>query len=205
MSNFVIENGVGNSNKLRVDENFQAHVFGVTESELNSATEHGYAFNINTGIIALTGTADSAVIYFKNNESSIDGTSDILVDTMIFGLFGRSATVTDTAVATIIRNPTAGTIVSDANVAPMISNTNFGSSNTLEDSLVYSASATGKTLTDGSDHAKILIPEGRTTAPELNIDLPKGSSLGVKVDLNTSGGADFYMALVCHRKEGKNI
>ena len=205
MSNFVIENGVGNSNKLRVDENFQAHTFSVTENEQNSANEHGYLFNINTGLIALTGTGDSAVFYMKNNESPLDGTSDFLINTIVFGLYNRSATVTDLATATLIRNPTAGTIIDDANTAPMISNCNFDSSNTLEDSLIYSATATGKTLTDGTDHAMVLLSEGRTTAPELNIDLAKGSSLGIKIDLNTSGGANIYVAVIGYRKEGKNI
>jgi len=201
----IIENGVGNGNKSRVDANNQLHVFAVTENEQNSAAEHGYLFNINTGIIALTGTADSAVLYFKNNESAIDGESNFIITTIIFGLYGRSATVTDSATVTLVRNPTAGTIVDDANTAPMISNSNFGSSNTLDDSLIYSASASGKTLTDGTDHAIVLLTEGRTAAPELNIDLSKGSSLGVKVDLNTSGGADFYCAVVGYRKEGNNI
>jgi hypothetical protein len=201
----MIENGVGDGKKARVDSNNQLHVFAVTEDEQNSAAEHGYLFNINTGLIALTGTSDSAVLYFKNNEGAINGESNIIITSLIFGLYTRSATITDTATATLIRNPTAGTIIDDANVASMISNSNFGSSNTLDDSLIYSASATGKTLTDGTDHAKVILTEGRTAAPELNIDLAKGSSLGVKVDLNTSGGADLYIAAVCYRKEGNNI
>lgn len=201
----IIENGVGNGTKARVDGNNQVHVFAVTENEQNSAAEHGYLFNINTGIIALTGTSDSAVLYFKNNESAINGESNIIITSLIFGLYTRSATITDTATATLIRNPTAGTIIDDANAASMISNSNFGSSNTLDDSLIYSASATGKTLTDGTDHAKVILVEGRTAAPELNIDLSKGSALGVKIDLNTSGGADVYVAAVCYRKEGNNI
>jgi hypothetical protein len=200
----IIENGVGNAQKARVDDNNQLHVFAVTENEQNSAAEHGYLFNINTGIIALTGTSDSAVLYFKNNESPLDSESNFIITTMIFGLYNRSATVTDSATATIIRNPTAGTIVDDATPCDMISNSNFGSSNTL-DSLIYKAAASGKTLTDGADHAIVLLSEGRTTAPELNIDLAKGSSLGVKIDLNTSGGADVYVAIVGYRKEGNNI
>lgn len=200
----ILENGVGNGTKARVDNNNQLHVFAVTENEQNSAAEHGYLFNINTGAIALTGTSDSAVLYLKNDEAPLDGESNFIITTIIFGLYNRSATVTDTATATIVRNPTAGTIVDDAVPCPMISNSNFGSSNTL-DSLIYTASASGKTLTGGSDHAKVILPEGRTTAPELNIDLAKGSSLGIKIDLNTSGGADVYVALVGYRKEGRNI
>ena len=201
----IIENGVGDGQKARVDSNNQLHVFAVTENEQNSAAEHGYLYNINTGVIALTGSGDSAVFYFKNNESAIDGESNFIITTIIFGLYGRSATVTDSATATLIRNPTGGTIVDDASAADMISNSNFGSSNTLEDSLIYKASATGKTLTGGTDHALVLLTEGRTSAPELNIDLAKGSSLGINIDLNTSGGADCYVAIVGYRKDGKNI
>lgn len=200
----IIENGVGNANKTRVDANNQLHVFAVTEDEQNSAAENGNLYNINTGIIALTGTGDSAILYFKNDESPLHDESNIIITSVIFGLYTRSATVTDSAKVTIIRNPTAGTIVDDANVAPMISNSNFGSNNSL-DSLIYSASATGKTLTDGTDHAIVLLSEGRTAVPELNIDLAKGSSLGIKIDLNTSGGADVYAAIVAYRKNGNNI
>lgn len=200
----MIENGVGDGSRARVDGNNQLHVFAVTENEQNSAAEHGYLFNVNTGVIPLTGTSDSAVLYLKNDESPLDGDSNFIITTIIFGLYTRSATVTDYATATLIRNPTAGTIIDDASPCEMISNSNFGSSNTL-DSLIYKASATGKTLTGGSDHAKVLLTEGRTSAPELNIDLAKGSSLGVKIDLNTSGGADVYVALVGYRKEGKNL
>lgn len=199
----IIENGVGDATKARVDKNNQIHVFAVTEDEQNSAAEKGQLYNINTGIIPLTGTSDSAVLYLKNNESPINGESNFIITTIIFGLYTRSTTVTDSATATIIRNPTAGTIVDNATVAPMKSNANFGSSNTL-DSLIFKG-ADGYTLTDGTDHAIVLLTEGRTTAPELNIDLAKGSSLGIKVDLNTSGGADFYCAVVGYRKDGKNV
>lgn len=199
----IIENGVGDGSKSRVDGNHQLHVFAVTEDEQNSAAEHGQLYNINTGLIALTGTSDSAVLYFKNNEPPINGESNLIITSVIFGLYTRSGTVTDSATATIIRNPTAGTIVDDATAIDMKSNSNFGSSNTL-DSLIYKG-ADGKTLTDGTDHGIVLLSEGRTPVPELNIDLDKGASLGVKIDLNTDGGANVYVAVVCYRKDGKNI
>ena len=74
----IIENGVGDATKARVDGNNQVHVFAVTEDEQNSAAEKGQLYNINTGLIALTGTSDSAVLYFKNNESPINGESNII-------------------------------------------------------------------------------------------------------------------------------
>jgi len=199
----IIDDGTGKGVSARVDSNKQLHVFSVSESEQNSALEAGFLYNINTGLIALTGTGDSACLYIKNDESAINGESALIISSIIVGLFDRSATVTDDAVATIIRNPTTGTIIDDANVCPMISNSNFGSSNNL-DSLCYAASATGKTLTNGTDHAIVNLSDGRTPIPELNIDIPKGSSIGVNIDLNTSGGANVYIAVVAYRKDGNN-
>jgi hypothetical protein len=199
----IIENGTGDGHKLKVDKNNQLHSFCVIESEKNAAVEDGQAFNLNTGIIALTGSSDSAIFYMKSNEAPLNGDADIVIDTIIIGINTISATITENPILTVVRNPTAGTIIDDASAVSMNSNSNFGSSNGL-DSLIYKASATGKTLTDGTDHAIVLCKEGRTTIPELNIDLTKGSSIGLKLDLNTSGGANVYAAVVCHRKDGNN-
>ena len=191
-----------NRTGMHVDKNEQAHVFAITETEKNNAVETGLAYNINTGIIALTGTSDSAILYIKNTESPVNGESDLVIDTIVIGINTISATITESPILTVVRNPTAGTIVSGATAADMVSNSNFGSSNSL-DSLIYKG-ADGNTLTDGTDHAIVLCQEGRTTIPELNIDLAKGSSIGLKLDLNTSGGANVYAAVVCHRKDGNN-
>jgi len=195
-------NDGGTGYSAHVDKNNQMHSFCVTETEANSSVENGKGYNINTGIIALTGTADSGVFYFKNVESPINGETDIVIDTVIIGINTISATATEHPIATIIRNPTAGTVVSDASAVSMNSNSNFGSGNTLT-SLIYKG-GDGKTITDGTDHAIVLCKEGRTTIPELNIDLPNGSAFGIKIDLNTSGGANVYVAVVCHRKDGND-
>jgi len=198
-----LEDGNGTGYQQHVDKNKQAHTFCITETESNSAVEKGLAYNVNTGIIALTGSSDSAILYFKNNEAPINGEADLVIDSIVIGINTRSATITESAIATIIRNPTAGTIVSNATAVDMNGNANFGSSNTL-DSLIYKGSD-GYTLTDGDDYAKVLCKsDDRTTIPELNIDLPKGSAIGIKLDLNTSGGANVYAAIICHRKDGNN-
>ena len=198
-----IDDGTGEGVSAKVDANKQLHVFALTENEQNSALEGGNLYNLNTGLIALTGTGSSAVMYLKNAESPVNGESAIIISTIIVCVYDRSATITDDATVTIVRNPTTGTIIDDASQADIISNSNFGSSNQLT-SLCYKASATGKTLTDGTDHAIVNLSEGRTAINELNIDLPKGASLGVEIDLNTSGGANVYVAVVAYRKDGKN-
>jgi len=195
-----INDGTGKGYAQKVNSNNQAYTFTVTEDEAQAANALGNAFNINTGAVALTGTSESALLYFKNDESAVSGESDYVITSIIIGIGTRSATVTDAAAITILRNPTAGTIVDNASAAAMKSNSNFGSSNELSDSLVYKG-ANGYTFTDGTDHALIYMTDGRMAAP-VNIELPKGASVGVKIDLNTSGGANVYCALIGYRKDG---
>ena len=197
-----ILDGLGKGVSAGVDNNKQLHVFSVTESESNQAVESGDNYNLNTGIIALTGTSESGILYLKNAEAPVNGEGALIITTIIIGINSISATITENPIVTFIRNPTAGTVVSDATALDMVSNSNFGSSNTPA-SLAYKG-AQGKTLTGGTDHAIVLCKEGRTTIPELHLDLPIGSALGIKIDLNTSGGANVYAAVVCHRKNGKN-
>lgn len=199
MAEQITNGGRGVSIGMHVNENESATVFAVTESEASQAAEEGNGYNINTGTIALTGTGTSGLLYFKNDEDF-----DFVVTAIAVGMGTRSATITDAANVTIIRNPTGGTVVSDASVVAMSSNNNFGSSNALKSTtLAYAASATGKTITGGTDHALIYMTDGRLLA-SLDIELPKGSAVGVEIDLNTSGGANVYCALIGYVKDPKN-
>jgi hypothetical protein len=195
--------GGNNGNVAHVDNNKQVHVYAISEDEQRQATNIGNEYNLNTGLIALTGSTASAIAYFKNDESPVNGESNFVFTQLIVGVFNRSVTVTDDPVVTIIRNPTGGDIISDATAMDMVSNTNFGSTNTLSSTTLAYKGKDGGTVTGGTDHAIIQAPEGRTAA-KLNIDVPKGSSLGVKIDLNTSGGCNVYLALVGYRKLGNN-
>lgn len=193
-----IKNGTGNGDKMKVDANNQAHVFAVTEDEQKQATAKGNEYNINTGLIAYTGTATSSLIYFKNNEEQ-----DYVISAIVIGLGNRSTTITDAAVITIIRNPTGGDIISDATLVDINSNSNFGSSNSLKTTtLVYKGKQAG-TITGGTEHA-ILYLSGNRLFANLNIELTKGSSIGITIDLNTSGGANVYGALIGYVADEKN-
>jgi hypothetical protein len=180
----IIKDGTGKGNTAKVDNNNQLHTFSVTESEQRQASQIGNEYNINTGTIAYTGTGDSSMIYFKNDEDT-----DFVVTAVAVGLGTRSATVTDSANVTIIRNPTGGDLISDATAVSINSNTNFGSSNALSSTtLIYK----------GKDGGTIRL------YASLNIELPKGSSVAVKIDLNTSGGANAYCALIGYLKSTNN-
>lgn len=197
MSESIID-GTGSGKKAKVDSNKQLHVLAVTETEKRQATENGQDFNINTGTIALTGTSESAILYLKNDEDQ-----DYVVTAIALGMGTRSATVTDAANVTIIRNPTGGDIISDASDVAMNSNNNFGSSNSLSDTTLVYKGKDGGTVTGGTDHALLYMTDGRLFA-SLDIEMPKGSAIGVKIDLNTSGGANVYCALIGYIKDANN-
>lgn len=196
MSN--ITDGTGKGYQVKVNSKNQLAFYGVTESAQEDATYKGKAFNINTGIIALTGTSDSGILYFKNNEPPENGESAYAITALAVGLGTRSATVTDLALVTVVRNPTAGTLISNASPVASKANANFGSSLGLDSGTLVYKGAQGYTMTDGSDYGYFMMSEGRLFA-SLNIIIPKGSSIGIKIDLNTSGGANVYAALIGHK------
>lgn len=197
-----IIDGTGSGNRVQIDENNQIHTFSVTETENAQATANGDSYNINTGDIGLTSTTESGVLYFKNNESPLNGESGVSIDAIAIGI-DSLGTTSGMSKITVIRNPTEGTLISGASAVDMNQNRNFGSSNTLS-SLAYKG-AEGNTVTDGDDIAIFYQSAGSRGYYTINLLLPKGSSVAVKIDTQTSSGTtNIYAALVLHRINGKN-
>jgi hypothetical protein len=187
---------------MKVDMNDSAHVYATTESQFTTASLHDDAYNINTGLITgLTGTAGHSILYFKNDEAPKSGESRIIVDAFAFWTGTRTATITDDPVWTILRNPDGGDIISDATAVSINSNSDFGGNSSLAStSLAYKGKNGGTiTATDG-DHA-IVAGTGRIYAG-VPIVLHRGSSVGVSVDINTSGACQAYAALIFRRVDG---
>jgi len=182
---------------LKVDKNLRGWVNSVSHTGQEDATAKGLAYNLNTGLINLTTTADSALLYLKNNDAN---GRVFHVDNIAVGL-GSAATVSDLTKITIVRNPTAGTIVSGASNVAMNQNRNFGSSESLTADVFKGADA--NTLTDGDDIVQFLHPEGSRLFASIGLDVPKGSSLGVKVlPTGISAGTMIaYVAIIGHLVE----
>lgn len=193
-----IMDGTGSGSKARVDRNRQLHVFAVTEDEQKQSTLKGNEYNINTGKIDLTGTGESALLYFKNDEDQ-----DFVMTAIAVGIGTRSPTITNFAEIAIYKNPTGGDVITDANAVEMKSNSNFGSNKTLKDSTLAYKGKDGGTLTGGDKHAIFFGDEGRLYAP-INVELTRGSSMGVTIDLNTSGGGVTYCALIGYIRDKDN-
>jgi len=196
----ILEDGKGTGNKAFIDANNQLHTFSITEDEAKAANVIGNEFNINTGTIAFStnSTTRTTMLYFKNDEDQ-----DYIITAVAVGLGTRSATVSDAANIYIVRNPTTGTTITNANAVDINSNANFGSNKSLKSTTMAYKGADGEGATTGDgDHALLYMTDGRLFA-QLNITLEKGSSIALEIDGNTSGAFNVYAALIGYVKDPK--
>jgi len=188
-----VDDGTGAGYSAKVNKNKELHVFsvGVTESEY--ANRQGDAYNINTGLITLTNAVDTPVLYIKNNE-----TRDLQITAEVFGLkTSTGGTATETVDITVVKNPTAGTTISNANAVDINSNRNYGSPKTLLADTYKGA--TGETMTDGDDHLFIFSPDFSRVFATIDEVVPQGKSIGVKIKPPTSNTSmPVYVAAICH-------
>lgn len=168
-----------------------------SRTRAQDATEVGEGYNLNTGVIGLTVATETAILYYKHFEDTA-----LEVDTLIIGIEDNLTDANATSKITIVRNPTAGTIVSGATAGDILLNRNFGNVTALDASTFYKGAAGGSTLTDGADFIIAYGGYGRTVLP-IDVVLQKGNSIGVKLDLRANTGTvNVYAALVCNLKQG---
>jgi hypothetical protein len=176
-----------------VDSSNRLQTYAVTINENNQANSKGRAYNINTDDITLTDAVETPILYIKNNEDK-----DLHITALdLWAGTSTGGTATLGTKWVVERNPTAGTIVSNATAVDIESNRNFGSNNTL---LVDSyKGATGNTMTGGTDH---LVFRGTLLSRiyvEIDEIIPKGSSIGIHVKPPTSNTSLIvYAAAICH-------
>lgn len=190
----ILRDGTGSGSLAKVNQNNRLYTTSITIDENLQATKSGNSYNINTGVITLTNTTDTPIMYLKNNE-----TASLHIYAIAVG-FGPSTGGSGVNKITVVRNPTAGTIVSGATDVDINSNRNYGSPNTL--TVDAYKGATGLTMTDGDDH--LLLFQGASGRLFATIDelLPVGSSIGVKITAPTGNTSmDVYAALICHLED----
>lgn len=187
-----INDGKGSGLSAQVDDQNRLRTHAVTEDESLHAAEEGNAYNINTGLISITG--DATLIYYKNT-----GEKDFVVEAIALGSF-EGITHSNDPYITLVRNPTGGDLISDATAVSMNQNRNFGSSNSTS-GLAYKGKV-GGTLTGGNDIAILQASPGGRSFYTINFVLPKGSSVGLKLTANvSSGSANWYAAIIGFEKD----
>jgi hypothetical protein len=192
----MIRDGTGSGKHAKVDEDNRLHTRAVTESEEFHVNEEGDAYNINTGIITLTNDAETPILYVKNNHDK-----DLIISAIAVGFGATDGASVNPATVTVIRNPTAGTIVSGASAVAINGNRNYGSPSTL--TVDAFKGATGSTMTDGSDHIILFQGLSGRLFAEINEVIPRGTSIGIKIDPQTTSNTSLrvYAALVCFLRD----
>lgn len=189
----TIEDGKGSGKDAQVDDQNRLRTHAVTESESLHASEEGTAYNLNTGLISITG--DASLMYYKNT-----GEKDFVVEAIALGSF-EGITHSDDPYISLIRNPTGGDIISDATTSGVFNqNRNFGSSNALN-GLFYRGKV-GGTCTGGDTIGILQASAGARSFYTINFIVPKGSSIGITLTANrTSGTANWYAAIIGFEKD----
>jgi len=191
----VIENGVGNANKLKVDKNNRAHVAAISESQSQDATRTGDSYSLNTGTINFE--ASGTLIYLKNNEDQDLAVTEIHVGVGI-------ATTAESGILTLVRNPTGGDLISDATAVNDNQNRNFGSNKTLTADAFKGKS--GGTVTGGNNITQFFQVSSGNFEEQIDFDLPKGSSLAISYNPNlASGSTNVHASIVCFLKDPANV
>ncbi len=194
----MIRDGSGKGNLAKVNANQRLYTRAVTQAEEVLANEAGRAFNLNTGIVTLTDSVDTPLIYIKNNEDE-----NLVISAVAIGIGPSTGgtTLTDMTTATFIRNPTTGTVITDTPTnVPINSNRNYGSARTLTADVFLGA--TGDTMTDGDDHIFVFLGTSARAFIAINEILPKGSSFGIKINpLPGNSSQQMYVAVICYLRD----
>lgn len=191
-----IKDGAGTGTLAKVSERQRLYTATVSTDEDQQATKIGNSYNVNSGVITLTDAVDTPILYVKNNE-----TENLHITAIAVGLSPSTGGSGGIPKVTIVKNPTAGTIVSGTDV-DINSNRNFGSPNTLN--IDAKKGATGNTMTDGTDHLIIFQTSNGRLFATIDEILQKGDSIGIKFDPQASNTSqDVYAALICHIEDEK--
>lgn len=194
MSCITITDGTGNGPSAKVDKAKRLHTDSVSTDVGVAATDNGNSYNVNTGLITITG--DATLAYIKNNEDK-----DLVLEAIALASF-EGITHSDDPYITLVRNPTGGDLISDATAVSMNQNRNFGSSNVLNAD-AYKGKV-GGTITGGDDIAILQATPGGRSFYTINFRLPKGTSAAVKLTANaSSGSASWYLAFICYLRESE--
>jgi hypothetical protein len=167
----VIQDGRGGGYSAGVDSDKRLLSKAISQSRVSDISRrNGKAFLISTDFISLTTTASfNGIVYIKNTSDE-----DLFI--------GKVRTCSDTSgnvQVRILRNPTTGTLISDANAATQLS-ANFGSSEIFGGD-AYAASGDGKTVTDGSNSSQFInhSPGHSIQDYEGAVVIPKGQSFAI--------------------------
>lgn len=190
-----LKGGTGNNKPAGVTSDNRLQVASRTETEELHETDLGNSYNLNSGELNFTGTTESGMLYIKNT-----GADPIIVPAFIWLLGTTNGTFGEWRLR-VYRNPTTGTLISDASALTPI-NKNFGSNKLLSDqATIYKASGYGKTVTDGDVAIFTMVSSSGRFVVSVAVELPTGGSLAMTVEApGSTTDADVAVAIAPYVK-----
>lgn len=189
MTNNLLD-GTGKGYRAKVDVANRVHTRSVTISAEQQATIDGDSYNINTGIINISGTSASSILYFKNSEDR-----NYIITAIALGV--GAGTASDSGELTLIENPTGGDLITDGTAVSINRNRNAGSGKVLAADIYKGKD--GGTVTGGDDTALFFQGTSGRLFAAFPFVVPKNKSIALKYDPNlSSGSVNVYAALIGH-------
>jgi len=169
----MIQDGTGKGDFAAVTVNNRLKTTGVDLTLEEAATESGDTYNISSDEITLNTTGENVLFYVKSNEAN-----NLLITNVIVNIKDYTGTDGQPEIK-VYRDPTAGTIVTNAVAATQL-NRNFGSAKTLDADLYQGVQ--GDTINGQSGTIQVYLPS--TAALTFNAFstgtvLPKGGTFAV--------------------------
>jgi hypothetical protein len=174
----LIEDGKGTGSVAGVsgDNRFFTSTFSTSRLEASTIQATGWA--AEPGLVTLTGTAESGIIYIKNN----DPVNYLVLSKWIFSL-GKSTGGTGTnMVVKFYSNPTGGTLISTATAGTFYPK-NFGSS--APPAATMFVGANGLTVTGGNVIENRIFSDYSHNELDIAVAIPTGASFAMTVTAGT--------------------
>lgn len=163
-----IQDGTGTGNKLKVDNKNRAHTRAVTTDIQLDAARIGDSYQIGSGVLTLTNTTETPLIYFKNNEDE---------DVILTGINITSNKMTNSSCCVFLAKIYLESTGIACGTTQEALNNNFGSSQTL--CADVTAGGTGSTLTGGTASGAFYIPVNTFFNTDISWVIPKGTTIAI--------------------------
>lgn len=165
-----ILDGTGSGKRAKVDNTNRLHTESVTQTSQLEAARAGDSYQVGTGIINLTTSGESAILYFKNNEDR-----DVEISAVNITSTAMTGSSSNVMLAKLYTDPTG--ITSGTSISGL--NNNFGSNKTLTADIT--AGAEGLSFSGGSVDGAFYIPVDTFFTASTAWIVPKGVTLGVSL------------------------
>ena len=141
-----LTDATGQNFGAKVDDKNRLRTFSIVHNQEQHANEDEKAWALGSGALVLTVATEQGVLYIKNGE---DEALHIRKVVLSFGV-STGGTTAEYSTLKAYRNPTTGTLISEATPALIKVNRNFGTNDILNAlTLVYTGDSSAD-VTDGS-------------------------------------------------------